>query len=284
MSNFGASFRKAREAAGLPLERIAAETRISSRFLLAIESEDFHLLPGGIFNRGFVRSYAERLGMDPDQAVSDYNRLSATTEEPLDALRKEEQASARKSERSLYPIAALLLLVMIGLYYALNQGSLPSTAEPAPPVSTTQPAAVTEQNTDSAASVLPGRDVISVEPPTGEPTPASPAMGTPVPAPRSVFPENLANPASTTSPLALDVDVKDATWIHVTADGAVVLNDNLQPGSTRRFSAERSIIIKLGNAGGASMKVNGRDIGPLGTSGQVREFRITPDNANTIQG
>ena len=58
MSNFGANFRKAREAAGLPLEKIAADTRISSRFLTAIENEAFHLLPGGIFNRGFIKAYA----------------------------------------------------------------------------------------------------------------------------------------------------------------------------------------------------------------------------------
>src|SRR5882672_8619384 len=75
MSNFGASFKKARESKGISLERIAAETRISTRFLLAIENEEFNLLPGGIFNRGFVRTYAEKVGLDPDQSVADYERL-----------------------------------------------------------------------------------------------------------------------------------------------------------------------------------------------------------------
>src|SRR6266571_5129207 len=64
MSNFGASFKKARESKGISLERIAAETRISTRFLLAIENEEFNLLPGGIFNRGFVRTYAEKVGLE----------------------------------------------------------------------------------------------------------------------------------------------------------------------------------------------------------------------------
>src|SRR4029434_4576887 len=117
MANFGASFRRARESAGLPLEKIAAETRISTRFLLAIESEDFHLLPGGVFNRGFVRAYAAHLGLDPEQAVSEYARLSATSDEPLDALREGERASAKKAERSLYPILAVLLLVLVCGYY-----------------------------------------------------------------------------------------------------------------------------------------------------------------------
>src|SRR5207245_3736177 len=80
MSNFGASFKKARESKGISLDRIAAETRISTRFLLAIENEEFHLLPGGIFNRGFVRTYAEKVGVDPDQAVADYERLAGARE------------------------------------------------------------------------------------------------------------------------------------------------------------------------------------------------------------
>jgi len=102
--------------------------------------------------------------------------------------------------------------------------------------------------------------------------------------PAATFPGTPASQTPAPSALALDVDVKDTTWIHITTDGAVVLNDILAPGSTRRFSAERSIVIKLGNAGGASMRINGRDIGPLGTSGQVREIKITPDNASRIQG
>src|SRR5689334_25421550 len=83
MSNFGATFKKARESKGISVDRIAAETRISSRFLLAIENEEFNLLPGGIFNRGFVRTYAEKVGLDADQAVADYERL-VTVREPLE--------------------------------------------------------------------------------------------------------------------------------------------------------------------------------------------------------
>src|SRR2546427_10125893 len=82
MANLGASFKKARESKGISLERIAAETRISTRFLLAIENEEFNLLPGGIFNRGFVRTYAEKVGLDPDQSVADYERLVQIHEPP----------------------------------------------------------------------------------------------------------------------------------------------------------------------------------------------------------
>ena len=72
MSDFGINFKHARESLGLTLQQIATETRIGTRFLEAIEKEEFHLLPGGIFSRGFVRSYAERLRMDPDNAVAEF--------------------------------------------------------------------------------------------------------------------------------------------------------------------------------------------------------------------
>src|SRR2546428_9726159 len=100
MTDFGASFKKARESLGVSLDQIAVETRISTRFLLAIESEDFRCLPGGIFNRGFIRTYAGRVGLDPDQAVADYERLAQSSEP--DMLLRAADAPPRSNPRGLY--------------------------------------------------------------------------------------------------------------------------------------------------------------------------------------
>jgi cytoskeletal protein RodZ len=275
MANFGAGFRRARESAGLPLEKIAAETRISTRFLLAIESEDFHLLPGGVFNRGFVRAYAAHLGMDPDQAVSEYSRISATSDEPLDVLRDGERASDRKAERNLYPVLAGILLLLIGAYYFATRGS-------------------TSKNVDTATnaaqeSVAPEPSTPSTPPPTA---PSTPTIQAPEEVPTATTATTAAPspvevaPAATTpfAALVLEVDVKELTWIRIATDGNVALNDSVSAGTVRRFSAERSIDVTLGNAGGTSMKINGREMGQLGARGQVRQFRITPENALKIQG
>jgi hypothetical protein len=80
----------------------------------------------------------------------------------------------------------------------------------------------------------------------------------------------------------LDVEAKDETWIQVVADGTNIFADVLQPGTTRHFSGDRLIDITIGNAAGASLKINGRDPGQLGTSGQVRQLKITPENATHI--
>ena len=66
---------------GVSLDEIAESTKIGTRLLKALEDEQFDLLPGGIFNKGFVRAYAKYLGMDEDQAVADYLQ-AAGNEEP----------------------------------------------------------------------------------------------------------------------------------------------------------------------------------------------------------
>lgn len=72
MGDFGAKFRKARESKELSLDDISNVTKISARMLQAIEEEDFDQLPGGVFNKGFIRAYAKHLGLNSDDAVNEY--------------------------------------------------------------------------------------------------------------------------------------------------------------------------------------------------------------------
>jgi hypothetical protein len=81
----------------------------------------------------------------------------------------------------------------------------------------------------------------------------------------------------------LDINVTDLSWVKITTDGNVVLSDNLTAGATRRFTATSSIDVSIGNAGGTSLRINGREISALGETGRVREFSITPENAARIR-
>jgi len=119
MTNFGASLKKARESKGVSLDQIAAETRISTRFLSAIENEQFHLLPGGIFNRGFVRAYAETVGLNVTEVIAEYERLSEVRQS-MDA---PPEAGALQPKRSgrLYPVAAGLLVLVIVIFYLVTR-------------------------------------------------------------------------------------------------------------------------------------------------------------------
>jgi cytoskeletal protein RodZ len=75
---FGEKLRKQRERRGLDLDAISNTTKISTRMLRALEDEHFDQLPGGIFNKGFVRAYARQVGLDEEEAVADY--LTASRE------------------------------------------------------------------------------------------------------------------------------------------------------------------------------------------------------------
>jgi hypothetical protein len=72
VQGFGASLKKEREKQGVTLDEVCVSTKVAVRFLQAIEAEQFEKLPGGIFNKGFVRAYAQHLGINDDDAVADY--------------------------------------------------------------------------------------------------------------------------------------------------------------------------------------------------------------------
>ena len=76
-STLGEKLRQAREARGISITEVAEQTRISRLYLESIENDDYRPLPGGIFNKGFVKSYARHVGVDEAEALSDYSRIIA---------------------------------------------------------------------------------------------------------------------------------------------------------------------------------------------------------------
>ena len=255
MSEFGEGFRKARKALGISLDEIAAETRIGTRFLQAIESEEFHRLPGGVFNRGFIRTFAERVGLDADAALSDYDRLVSPKES--DVVQGDARPQHARFDRALYPIAVGTLVLLIILFYALNRtpdGGEVNTLPQDPPaqVSTSPPIVAAEPIVAAAPEPL-------VSPSTA-------------PAP----------PAPVQLQLVVEMTASEAAWIHVVADGSLAGEEILQPGTTRRFSAQTSLDLTVGNAGGVALRINDKQVRSLGRPGEVRTLTITPANVNDI--
>lgn len=78
--SLGEKLRKAREEQGISINEVAEETRISAIHLKSIEKDDYRSLPGGIFNKGFIKSFAKCVGVDEQEAIRDYNRLTAKHE------------------------------------------------------------------------------------------------------------------------------------------------------------------------------------------------------------
>ena len=122
MGSFGDRLRREREMRGITLDEIAESTKISRRHLEALEKEDFDSLPGGVFNRGFVRSYARYLGIDEDQAVADYSAAAADPVEgenkfPLDVPEPAPDLNPRRSTLPLI-LALVALVAVLAIFWA----------------------------------------------------------------------------------------------------------------------------------------------------------------------
>ena len=144
MASFGAQLKQEREKQGLTLEQISLSTKIGTRMLRALEEEHFDQLPGGIFNKGFIRAYARCLHMDEEQAIAEY--MAATGTSPL-ANNSEEQdqppvlelPGEKDREASDLPwgiFAVVLLLAAVGFaawgfYSRESQKSATDAASPA---------------------------------------------------------------------------------------------------------------------------------------------------------
>ena len=121
--------RLAREARGIALRDISEQTRISMRYLEAIESDDYRRLPGGIFNRSFIRAYAKFIGYDEAQAIDEYGVTlrergepdEETSAKPYKSLVYTDSGSNRSAFMTLLLaiviLAVLSLCVWVGLHY-----------------------------------------------------------------------------------------------------------------------------------------------------------------------
>jgi cytoskeletal protein RodZ len=128
--SIGEKLRLAREARGIALRQISEQTRISIRYLEAIEADDYKRLPGGIFNRSFIRAYAKFVGVDEHAALEDYSRTLRERGETDDDGSKSHQSlvytddgsannrSGRKTLiLALIILAALSAAVWAGLHF-----------------------------------------------------------------------------------------------------------------------------------------------------------------------
>lgn len=116
----GEKLRQAREARGVSISEVAEQTRISGLYLECIENDDYRTLPGGIFNKGFVKSFAKLVGVDENEALQDYaaliaNQGSTVAEDPK-TYRPEVLTDERSSSSSLPTI--IIAVVILGLMTA----------------------------------------------------------------------------------------------------------------------------------------------------------------------
>jgi cytoskeleton protein RodZ len=275
MGSFGEKLRREREMRKITLDEIAAATKIGTRSLKALEDENFAILPGGIFNKGFVRSYARFLGMNEDEAVADYQ--AAAKEQPISvkqiatqsAIAKANRLAAQQARESAHAGGIMRAVVFVviaaalgfGGYTALHRGyfkalkrpslhrQLKQQAQTPPPPATTQAPAAT-------ASI---------------PTPVSQPPAAQQPAPV----------AAATVPAEFTISIKTSqeSWLSVTADGKRALERLFEANEEQSVTAKNRIKIRMGNPSATELSLNGK---PLPIAGDLTHPRTVVVDANGV--
>jgi cytoskeletal protein RodZ len=163
----GEKLRQAREERGISISEVAEQTRISPHYIKSIENDDYKTLPGGIFNKGFVKSYARYVGMDEAEALQDYAQLAVDAEQQPDedfrAYRPEVLTDDRNMAAMMPTIAfAVIILALMTAGVLILVRYIGSRAE--------TPAA----NVSTAANSQPANGAANIAGTTAE-TPAAPA-------------------------------------------------------------------------------------------------------------
>jgi hypothetical protein len=237
--SFGALLRKERETREISLNEITVATRIAPRFLEAFENEQWERLPGGFFNRGFVRAIARYLGLSEERLLAEYDVAYGVQSADGPALVKNPIPSPSKWLVGL--LALVLLLGVAGVIAGGVYGWRHYARRAA------RRDAVSAQPAQTVA--LPN---LMLEPTTGAGT--------------------TAFAASVPQPLDLAVSTSVATRIRIVADGRVLLDTNLLAGETRHFSAGRQFEVTAADPASVLLELNGQAIpapGSLSSSGTI---------------
>ena len=245
-TDVGSRLRAAREAKQISLREIAAKTKISIEALEALEENDVARLPGGIFTRAFVRSYASEVGLDPEQTMGEFLAQGplATTSEPIEHDSRSHEPDAFQSQQRMAGAVAKLLLggvVVAGLLLYFSMRDVPTG---------------TDAPTVEAEPAL----AVRVEPPV----PAAPV------------------PAATVPQESLTIVLRPSgdCWVSLTLDGEPepVIERIIYAGEVISYEADDEIFLTVGDPGTFAFTINQQDGRSVGASGVKQDVHITRQN------
>jgi cytoskeletal protein RodZ len=255
--DFGSKLRAARERRGISLRQIANATKIAVAVLEALERNDISRLPGGIFGRAFVRSYAVEVGLDPEDTIRDFMAQfphdSVTVGHPTTEQIEDHDSleSDRRTASTFLRLIAVSLPIAAMVIYLGASGRL-SPGRHAPE---TAPAA------EAAA-------------PTPAPTPeaATPAPPTPAPAIDAPAPTQLTVALAATGPC----------WLSVIVDGQKRVERTFAAGEQQTLQVRRELVLTAGDASAITWTINGAAAKPLGHAGEKVTARVSLANFKTF--
>jgi len=260
--DFGRKLREARERRGLSLRQIASATKISMLTLEALEKNDIARLPGGIFSRGVVRSYAIEVGLDPEETIQEFMgqfpQDSVTAGHPTTA--QPEDHEAVESDRRM--ATTFLRLVFV---------SIPVAAIVVYFGSAGRRAAVREAMGLQASAP-------AAQP---QPAPAPQPSAAPLDADAPIVVADKAAVAPdppVTDRFVVKLTAVQRSWVSAIVDGQRAVQRVFQPGDEQTLDVRRDIVLTAGDGGAITVTLNGAAAKPIGPSGQTATARLNLAN------
>ncbi|MBC8016668.1 MAG: helix-turn-helix domain-containing protein [Sporomusaceae bacterium] len=244
MKTVGESLREEREKKGLSLRDIETAISIRTLYLNAIEEGNYHLIPGEVYLKGFIRNYANYLGLNGQQMVDLYRKaqlpdsLGIENSVPNKTENVTEKPSGHNRKPSKWLLISLLAICVAGSAWWLLGSS--TTEEPQVNRQVQQSPSISNQNAPIQSAI-----------------PAQPVK---------------ANTVIVTAKYT------DQCWTSVTVDGKSIYEGTPQAGDTITWEGKKEVTITAGNAGGIDISLNGQSAGKLGEKGEVvlKTYTIKP--------
>ncbi|NTW06094.1 MAG: helix-turn-helix domain-containing protein [Peptococcaceae bacterium] len=239
--NIGNVLKEARETKGLSLEAIEEQTNIRKKYLDALENENYELLPGRVYARGFLRNYASFLGLDHRIILKEFDQrypVPITDSEQISAGPVKTERSIRRN--FMVGLVAIALIAYI-VYNPIGMGNQDSEIVP-------------------GANLNDNTGIIAEEQTGGKDNPVlTQGKGVRV---------------------VLNV-VEQKSWISVEVDGVQTFQGTVYAGEAKEFKGTEKISLRLGNPGVVNVEYNGSSVGFLGDKGQPvsKEFVAPIENS-----
>lgn len=321
--DIGAVLRRARAERGLSLEEVEEATKIRVRYLEGLEREDYDVLPAAVYVRGFLKSYANFLGLDGEELIRELQRQRTGGEgyrappmpmnlgepeddllDPPEGFDSPSEGSGAFSGRTL-GLAVVALVFLVGILYFIGKGSQPSAESPNPPPSNSEQAALEKggEQGGSQGDSRPAPDESPSSPPASDESSATQASSGESSSSESTSSESTSSESSSgTQPSAGETSAGSSapeepetlrakvsvaggiSWLQIDVDGVTRFAQVAGSGFSRTFEAEEEISINTGNAGVVQVEINGQSLGAMGESGEVITETYTLKAAATLTG
>ncbi len=256
--DIGGRLRRARQQRGLSLQDAAGRTKLSVSVLQAIERNDFESLPGGIYRKGYLRSLAREVGLDPQEIAAEYDKDFEPVTNPAPVANRnvliEDKWAMQLTSSPRGSIVTLVILIAL----AIGWFAWPDGIEPPLPAATL----------------------------AGELIPARPLLDTAAAAPirrASALAEATMNSSRIDVPLRIELAATDWCWVAAESDGQRALYRLVEPGERVVIEGHRVISLRLGNAGSVTLSINDGPRRLAGGDSEVVDVKLTPDNVDALR-